>query len=158
MAESQHQLSESRSLPSLSPTRLNVFTLAMPYVVFHLGSVLSADSIFIFISRQLCGKCHIMDSSSTMGHKLPVMRWYLTGTLPHRCTQHSLCLFLASSPLRAPQGEAAHQELPSCLAPEVRCAFQFSFWFLLLSAVPWTSAVWETKACYPSDARRVRQW
>ncbi len=101
MAEPQHQLSESHSLTSLSPTWLSVFTITVSYVLFHLGSILSADSLFIFISRQLCGKCPVMDSCSTTGHKLPVMQWYLTGTLPSRCTQRS---FLFFSRFFTPQG------------------------------------------------------
>ena len=68
---------------------------------FNLGSLLSTDSLFIFISRQLCGKCPVMDSCWTGGHKLPVMQWYLTGTLPSICTQHS---FLIVSLLFTPQG------------------------------------------------------
>lgn len=101
MAEPQHQLSESHSLTSLSPTWLSVFTITVSHVLFNLGSVLSTDSLFIFISRQLCGKCPVMDLCSTTGHKLPVMQWYLTGTLPSRCTQHS---FLFFSRLFSPQG------------------------------------------------------
>lgn len=98
---------------------LSVFTITVSHVLFHLGSILSTDSLFIFISRQLCGKCPVMDSCLTVGHKLPVMRWYLTGTPPSRCTQRSFLFSSLASPLRALQGEAAHQELPSCLAPEV---------------------------------------
>lgn len=79
MAEPQHQLSESHSYIFLS---YSVFTITVPHVLFHLGSLLSTDSLFIFISRQLRGKCPVMDSCSTTGQKLPVMRWYLTGMLP----------------------------------------------------------------------------
>ena len=164
MAEPQHQLSESHFPTSLSPTWLSMFTGTVSHVLSHLGSIPSADSIFIFISRQLCGKCPVMDSCSTTGHKLHVMRWYLTGMLPSRCTQHSfLFLSLASSPLRALQGEAAHQELPSCLAPEVSYTLQFLFWFLLLSSVHWTrGSVWGTSNLfslwYTSLFGRDRQW
>lgn len=101
MAKPQHQLGESHSLTSSSPTWLSVFTIAVSHVLFHLGPLVSTDSLFIFISRQLCGKCPVMDSCSTTGHKLPVVRWYLTGTLPSRCTQRS---FLFLSRFFAPQG------------------------------------------------------
>lgn len=33
---------------------------SVSYVLLHFGSILSTDSIFIFISRQLCGKCFVM--------------------------------------------------------------------------------------------------
>lgn len=59
MAKPQHQLSESHSL-TVSPTSLSMFTITVSYVLLHFGSILSTDSIFIFISRQLCGKCFVM--------------------------------------------------------------------------------------------------
>ncbi len=76
---------------------------AVFHVLFHPWSILSADSLFIFISRQLCGKCPVMDSCSSTGHKLPAVQWYLTGTLPSRCTQHSFlfplsCFFTPQGP------------------------------------------------------------
>lgn len=49
---------------------------------------------------------------------------YLSRTVSN--ARHSLLFSLSpSSPLRAPQGEAARQELPSCRAPEVSCGFYF---------------------------------
>lgn len=96
MAEPQLQLSESHPLTSLF--LLRVFTITVSHVLFHLGSTLSTDSLFIFISRQLCGKCPVMNSCSTTGHKLPVMPWYLTGTPASRCTQCSFLSFSRSHP------------------------------------------------------------
>ena len=101
---------------------------------------LSIDSIFIFISRQLRGKYR--------NRVRPRAINYLSrrDISPARCHLHALSAHfspspLAPSPLRALQGEAAHQELPSCLAPEVSYTLHFPSWLLLLSSVHWRRAL-----------------
>lgn len=66
---------------------------------------------------------------------------------------HSVLISLPRllSPLRVLRGEAAHQELPSCLALEVSYTFQFPFWFLL-----WSSAHWR-RVCLRNIKRVLRQ-
>lgn len=85
----------------------------------------------------------------TTGYKGPVMQWYLNRRAAIS-THSSLVCFsvsVSSSPCRALQGEAAHQELPSCLALEVSYTLLSPFWFLLLSRIHWTRRDIKTVLC-----------
>lgn len=86
---------------------------------FFLSSLMSAlttDSLFILIARKLCGKCSVMGSCVTTGHKLPATQYCL-----------SLDTHPSSHHFRAPQGEVGHQELQSCPVLEVSASF---FYFI----------------------------
>lgn len=94
-----------------SPTWRSVFTISRRRVVFHLLSLLSTDSLLIFISRQLRGKCPAADSRSATSHKLPV-----TAALPSRtpgthCSFRSLLLHPSGPPRgRRPARNSHHAE------------------------------------------------